>query len=64
MSGLVETPFGFHIIKVLEKRGPRTAPLEEVAPQVKEFLTNQQRTSAIQALVADARSKSKVEVLL
>ena len=39
VSPVVETPFGFHIIKVHERRGPRTAPLTEVAGQIKEFLT-------------------------
>lgn len=63
-SGLVETPFGFHIIKVLERRGPRTAPLEEVAPQVKQFLTNQQREAKIQAFVNEAKAKSRIEVLI
>jgi peptidyl-prolyl cis-trans isomerase C len=64
MSGIVETPFGFHIIKVLERRGPRTAPLEEVGPDVKQFLTNQQREAKIQAFVNDAKAKSKIEVLI
>ena len=63
-SGLVETQFGFHIIKVLEKRGPRTAPLTEVGPQVKDFLTNQQRESRINTLLAEVKAKRKIEVLI
>jgi peptidyl-prolyl cis-trans isomerase C len=63
-SGLVETPFGFHIIKVLERRAPRTASLEEAAPQIKEFLTSQQRQSKITAFVDQAKAKSRIEILV
>ncbi|HEX3701728.1 MAG TPA: peptidylprolyl isomerase [Vicinamibacterales bacterium] len=63
-SGLVETPFGFHIIKVFERRPPRTAPLAEVAPQIKEFLTGQQRQTKIAAFVDHAKAKSKIEILV
>jgi peptidyl-prolyl cis-trans isomerase C len=64
VSNLVETPFGFHIIKVQEKRGPRTAPLEEVGAQIKEFLTQGQRETKLEQLVAAAKGKSKVEILV
>jgi peptidyl-prolyl cis-trans isomerase C len=63
-SGLVETPFGFHIIKVFERRPPRTAPLDEVAPQIKEFLTGQERQTKIAAFVDQAKAKSKIEILV
>ena len=30
LSGVFETRFGFHIVRMIEKRGPGLAPLSEV----------------------------------
>ena len=64
VSGLVETPFGFHIIKVHERRGPRTAPFAEVSGQIKDFLAQGQRESKLQQFVDQMKSKGKVEILV
>ena len=64
VSDVVETPFGFHIIKVLEKRGARTVPLTEAGPQIKDYLTEGQRQSKLQAFVDQMKTKAKIEVLV
>lgn len=64
ISGVVETPFGFHIIKVHERRQPRTAPLAEVAPQIKGFLEQGQRETRLEQLVEQLKSKGKIEILV
>ena len=64
ISGLVETPFGFHIIKVHEKRGPRTAPFPEVAGQIKDFLIQGQREQKLEQFVAQVKAKGKIEILV
>jgi peptidyl-prolyl cis-trans isomerase C len=64
VSPVVETPFGFHIIKVHERRGPRTAPLTEVAAQIKDFLTQGQREQKLEQFVEQVKAKGKVEILL
>ena len=64
VSALVETPFGFHIIKVIEKRPPRTAPFEEVAGQIKDFLTQGQREQKLEAFVESVKAKGKIEILV
>ena len=64
VSGVVETPFGFHIIKVHERRGPRTAPLTEVSAQIKNFLEQGQREQKLQQFVDQVKTKSKIEILV
>lgn len=64
ISGLVESPFGYHIIKVTDRRPPRTPPLTEVSTDIKNFLTNQARQKETTKLVAQLRQKSKIEIFI
>ena len=63
-SDLVETQFGYHIIRVAEKHPGRTVPLEEVRPRLEEFLKHQNRESETESFVKALRTKSKVEILV
>ena len=64
ISDVVTTQFGYHIIKVTERRAATTVPLEKVSPQVKQYLTNQKKQQKADAFVADLKQKSKIEVLV
>jgi peptidyl-prolyl cis-trans isomerase C len=63
-SDLVETTFGYHIIRVAEKQPSRTVPLEEVRPQVEQYLQNVNREEQTNAFVNALKAKSKVEVFI
>ncbi|MGE0445897.1 MAG: peptidylprolyl isomerase [Vicinamibacterales bacterium] len=63
-SELVETQFGYHIIKVTDKQAERTMPLDEVRPQLTEFLQNQKRQTATQAFVDSLKTKGKIEIFI
>lgn len=64
VSGVVETPFGYHIIKVHERRAPRTAPFAEVSGQIKDFLVQGQSEQKLQQFVEQVKSKSRIEILV
>jgi peptidyl-prolyl cis-trans isomerase C len=64
VSGVVETQFGFHIIKVADKQAARTMPLDEVKPQIEEFLQNQQRQEKTEAFINSLKSRGKIEILI
>ena len=64
ISDLVESQFGYHIIKVTERKAPETVPLDEVAPQVKQYLTQQRQKDRVDAFVKQLRTKARIEVLI
>lgn len=63
-SELVETQFGFHIIKVAEKQAARTIPLDDVRTQLEQFLQGRNRERATQVFVETLKTRGKVEILI
>jgi peptidyl-prolyl cis-trans isomerase C len=64
MSGLVETQFGYHIIKVTDRRAARVVPLPEVRNDISQFLTQQQQQQKAEAFVNQLKAKAKIEILI
>jgi len=64
VSDIVETDFGFHIIKVAEKQPARTIPLDDVRPQVEQYLQQMNRQQQTDAFVSGLKAKGKIEVLI
>jgi peptidyl-prolyl cis-trans isomerase C len=64
ISDVVETQFGYHIIKVVDHQAPRTVPYEQVNGKIKEFLGNQKKQQHADAFIDGLKKKSKIEVLI
>jgi len=64
ISELVETQFGYHIIKVAEKAASRTMPLDDVRPQLQQYLEGQNRQMQTQAFVESLKAKGTVEIFI
>jgi peptidyl-prolyl cis-trans isomerase C len=64
ISGVVESPFGYHIIK-LESRDPGSTVTEaEASGRVREYLLAVQRQKAAKDAIETLRSKAKIEILV
>ena len=60
VSEVVETQFGFHVIKVTGKTPAGKTPLAEVREQIEEHLSGEQKMEAVQKLIEDLKTKAKV----
>jgi peptidyl-prolyl cis-trans isomerase C len=63
-SDIVETPFGFHVIKVIEKRPAQTVPFGEVSARIEQYLQQEKRQEKTKAFVEGLKTRGKVEVLI
>jgi len=64
LSDVVETQFGFHIIKVVDKQNAHLVPLEEAKPQIEQYLGQQSRQEQTEAFVNTLKAKAKIEILM
>jgi len=64
VSSLVETQYGYHIIKVIERRAARVVPLVEARGDIWQFLTAEQQQQKTEAFVNGLKAKAKVEILM
>jgi peptidyl-prolyl cis-trans isomerase C len=61
-SGVIRSGFGYHIIKVNEKKKAGTSTLEESREQLTNFLKQQKRTAELDKLVNALRAKAQISV--
>jgi len=63
LSEIVETQFGYHIIKKLGHEESAAAEFEEVADKVRDFLRHARRGAALSEHVAELRENARIEIV-
>ena len=61
ISDVVETPFGFHIIKATEKEDAVTADFDEMKTQIGEMLRENKLRESLPKIIDEMRKDAKVE---
>jgi peptidyl-prolyl cis-trans isomerase C len=61
---VIKTQYGYHVIKVTEKKKEGVSSLEEVKAQLTEFLKNQKSQAELAKLVNELRNQAKIEILI
>ena len=63
-SGIVESQYGFHIIRVTDHRSDRVMPFPDVKAQIADYLKQQRQQERTSALIEQLKAKSKIEILM
>jgi len=61
ISNIVKTEFGFHIIKVYDRKKAGAMPFDEVKPQIKMYLEQQSKIKTLQKLLESAQNSAKID---
>ena len=61
VSAPFKTTFGFHIVKVLDRRPESQRPLSEVRDLVEREIMTQKRNEVLEAFIDKARAKAAVD---
>jgi peptidyl-prolyl cis-trans isomerase C len=64
ISDVVTTEFGYHIIKVTDKKAATTVPYEQASKQIVEFLSRQKKQERAGQFVDEVRKRARIEVLV
>ena len=63
VSGVVETVYGFHVIRVEGRKGGERVPEGKVREEIRRQLLGEKRQKAVRAEIDSLRDKARIEVL-
>jgi peptidyl-prolyl cis-trans isomerase C len=61
VSDIIETQFGYHLIKVSDHKEARTVPLEEAKDAISSYLKNTKEQQAVNSYIGTLREKADIE---
>jgi len=61
ISGIVETRFGYHIIKLAEKTDTRTVPYDEARSDISRYLSTQKMQQGMSNFIEGLRNEAEIE---
>ena len=64
LSDVVETPFGFHIIQLVERQDDRLVPFDEASGPIRDLLLQQEQQARIAAFIDELRATHDVRILI
>lgn len=64
LSGVIESPLGFHILRVVDRRGKGVKSLSTVRDEIKREITEEKMSIKLQDWIQELRKKSYVEIKL
>jgi parvulin-like peptidyl-prolyl isomerase len=64
VSGIVRTDFGFHLIKLLDRKGGHPLPFEEVKERIEADYLGWEYDKAVKQFISSAKEKSVIEIKL
>lgn len=62
VSDIVETEFGFHLIKLEEKKPARTVEFAEAKEQISSFLAQEKMNEKVEAFLAEVRARADIKI--
>ncbi|MFH1019961.1 MAG: peptidylprolyl isomerase [Pseudomonadota bacterium] len=63
VSDIVETEFGYHLIRLEEKKPAKTVSFDEAKAKITAYLTQEKVTGNIEAFLAEAKGKATIKIL-
>ena len=61
LSGVIQTPYGYHIILVTDRKAAGVEPFEKVKGDITAFLENQEKVKVLQQFVDTLKNNAKIE---
>jgi peptidyl-prolyl cis-trans isomerase C len=62
VSDIIETQFGYHLIKVTDKKAPGTLTFDESKERIAQYLKQEKATDKVSKFIEELKSKAEIKM--